>query len=244
LLGLEALLRWEHPTKELQFPGAISELFDDADLGSVLGERMVDRVLDDMSNWTKNGVRFGRVFVNASAIELRNSGYAEAIIGRLAKAGVDPACFGIEVTETGFFNSKTEGLLHELKTLNAAGISIVLDDFGTGFGSLTHLLHFPISGIKIDCSFVSRMDTEPHARGVINAMIALAKNLGLDLVAEGIETRDQLTFFRNAGCPAIQGYLFSKPVPAENIPGLSKSLPVKFQKIMGSPEALQKKRRR
>ena len=130
LVGLEALLRWEHPTKGLQLPGAIAELLDDGDLGRVLGERIVDQVLDDIVRWAKCGVCFGKVFVNASAVHLRASGYAGSIISRMANAEVSSACFGIELTETGFFRLRDGGIISRNAKLSDAGISIVLDDFG------------------------------------------------------------------------------------------------------------------
>ena len=220
LIGFEALMRWMHPEKGLQTPASIEGILDDPDLGVRLGDRMMALVARDMRNWLDLGLDFGRVFVNASITELRRPTYANQVLSHLMLSRISPQCLGIEMTETGFLGGNTETLHSELKKLSGAGVSIALDDFGTGYGSLAHLLQFPIDCVKIDRSFILRMETDPEADTIINAMIGLARSLDLDLVAEGVETLAQFELLRDKGCPAVQGFFVSRPLPADAIPEL------------------------
>jgi diguanylate cyclase (GGDEF)-like protein len=228
LIGFEALIRWNHPERGLQTPASIESVLDDPDLGMQLGDRMLALVTLDMQKWIEQGLETGVVFVNASVNELRDPRYAQRVLSYLRRADVSPHCFGIEMTETGFLAKGMENIRTELQKLSRAGVKVTLDDFGTGYGSLTHLLQFPIDGIKIDRAFTMRMESDAEATAIIDAMIGLAKNLDIDLVAEGVETLTQFNLLKTKGCPTVQGFLISKPVAASTVPELIASFPMRL----------------
>lgn len=215
LAGFEALLRWHDPRLGLQKPRAIHAAFDDPQLATLISTRMIDRVISQMRSWLDAGINFGHVAVNASAAEFRRGNFAELLLERLDMAGVPTRYFQLEVTETVFLGRGAEYVERALKSLNAAGVTIALDDFGTGYASLSHLKQFPVDVIKIDWSFVAELGRSPDASAIVQAVINLGRSLKIAVVAEGIETRAQEEFLREAGCDFGQGYLYSRAVPAD-----------------------------
>ncbi len=215
--GLEALFRWHHPQSGLQSPATIAHAFDDFELAAVLGETMVEAVLADVRRWRDAGIEIGRVAINASAAEFRNPSYAERLLERLEAHGVPASALELEITETAFLGDSEGHVLHALETLRAAGMTVALDDFGTGFSSLAHLRRFPVDTLKIDQSFVGGIEDRAGDRAIIEVVLRLGEALGLTTVAEGVETEAQASFLRGRGCKLAQGYLFARPLPADQI---------------------------
>ncbi|RYE45108.1 MAG: bifunctional diguanylate cyclase/phosphodiesterase, partial [Hyphomicrobiales bacterium] len=218
IIGFEALLRWHHQERGLQPPAAILAAFDDPRIAPDLTDRMLARILSDMAKWQKQGCDFGRIAINGSREDFRRGDLTDRILGKLAETGVPADRLELEVTETVFLGKHAEDVEAALRTLRRAGVTIALDDFGTGYASLTHLKQFPVDVLKIDQSFISRLVSENQQDAVIvGALIDLAKNLGIQTVAEGVETGLQAFMLRRRGCDIGQGYHFSRPLPAEQV---------------------------
>ena len=215
--GFEALLRWNHPGEGLQTPDTISAAFHDLDLAASISDRMIKLVIADIVRWTDQGLKFGHIAINAAAAEFRRGNFPETLLGRLAQANVSPTQIQIEVTETVFLGRGAEYVETALRLLNAAGVSIALDDFGTGFASLSHLKQFPVNAIKIDRTFVRDLHEDPDDAAIVRAVISLGKSLGIQIIAEGIETPAQAAYLRKYGCDYGQGYLFGAAVPGDAI---------------------------
>lgn len=217
VMGFESLFRWRHPQAGLQTPATIAHAFDDFELAGQLGETMVEAVLGDVRTWLDGGVDIGRVAINASAAEFRHPGYAERLLARLESHRVPATALELEITETAFLGDSDGHVLHALETLRAAGMTIALDDFGTGFSSLAHLRHFPVDTLKIDKSFVAGIADHADDRAIIEVVLRLGEALNLTTVAEGVETDAQAAFLRGRGCKLAQGYLFARPLPADQV---------------------------
>jgi diguanylate cyclase (GGDEF)-like protein/PAS domain S-box-containing protein len=215
--GFEALLRWRHPTRGVQLPATISAAFEDLEVATAISERIIDQVIGDIRTWLDQGVSFGHVAVNAAAAEFRSDSFAESVLERLRRAGVPTNCFHLEVTETVFLGKGAEYVDRALKLLDREGVRIALDDFGTGYASLRHLKQFPVHEIKIDQSFVQGMTTDADNASIIAAVLNLGHSLNIDVVAEGIETKDQERRLRELGCDYGQGFLYSEAVSAGSV---------------------------
>lgn len=225
LTGFEALLRWRDPKRGFQPPASIVAAFDDVELANDLSKRMLDRIIRDMTGWLDAGLEFGHVALNASAAEFRQGGFAERVLATLAAADIAPDRLEIEVTETVFLGRGAEFVLSALKMLSEAGVRIALDDFGTGYASLTHLKQFPVDTIKLDRSFISDLEDDPYDAAIVRAVLNLGESLGIDIVAEGIETPVQAAYLWAQGCGYGQGHLFGKPLPAVRIPQMIAAWP-------------------
>lgn len=222
LYGFEALLRWRHPTLGIQSPETIQAAFQDDRLAAAISNRMIAMILADMRLWLDAGIEFGHVAVNAAAAEFRRGDFAERLLGQLNSAGIAPERLQLEVTEGVFLGRGAEHVLRALKAMSAAGIQIALDDFGTGYASLSHLKQFPVSTIKIDRSFVSDLHEDAGDEAIVRALVGLGRNLGVDVVAEGIETPAQSAYLRKHLCTYGQGYLFGAAEAADAVPALIK----------------------
>ncbi|MXQ14803.1 PAS domain S-box protein [Microvirga makkahensis] len=218
LAGFEALLRWHHPRTGIQSPAAIAPAFDDTDLGIAIGERMRSCVLKHIRDWLDAGIETGRIAINASSAEFRRDNYAEQVLRELSRTGIPTSCLEVEVTEGVFLGYGSEFVERALRKLNAEGVTIALDDFGTGYASLSHLKQFPVNILKIDRSFVSDMETDASDAAVVKAVLSLGQNLGIRVVAEGIEMAEQAALLRNGRCDMGQGYYFSRPMPGSDVP--------------------------
>ena len=218
--GFEALLRWRDDHGCIQLPATIGAAFENLELAAAISDRIVDQVIRDMRQWLDRGVPFGHVAVNAAAAEFRSDRFAESVLDRLARAGVPPQHFHLEVTETVFLGRGAEYVERALKLLSEAGVGIALDDFGTGYASLRHLKQFPVDVIKIDRSFVQNMETDPEDAAIIEAVLNLGKSLKIGVVAEGIETVSHALRLQGMNCHYGQGFLFSQAVAADRVPRL------------------------
>jgi diguanylate cyclase (GGDEF)-like protein/PAS domain S-box-containing protein len=216
--GFEALLRWRDPTSGLKLPATIACAFDDTELAGLIGAAMAVAVLDDIKGWIARGVAVGKIAINASAAEFREPGYADRLLARMAALDVQPAMLELEITETAFLGDCAANVVAALEALRAAGMTIALDDFGTGFSSLSHLRNFPVDTIKIDRSFVAGLGESAEDRAIVEAILQLGHALGMNTVAEGVETRAQADYLRAHGCTLAQGFLFAPAIDAAEVP--------------------------
>jgi diguanylate cyclase (GGDEF)-like protein/PAS domain S-box-containing protein len=220
IVGFEALLRWRDNQGNVHLPATIAAAFDDHEVAADISDRIIGKSIADMQRWLEQGVAFGHVAVNASAAEFRRDDFAERVLESLHKADIPLNCFQLEVTETVFLGRGAEFVQRALSVLSETGIKIALDDFGTGYASLRHLKEFPVDIVKIDRSFVRDMEDDPNDEAIIRAVVNLGKNLGIKVVAEGIERMSQAEGLIELGCELGQGFLFSEAVPADRIPPL------------------------
>jgi EAL domain-containing protein (putative c-di-GMP-specific phosphodiesterase class I) len=215
--GVEALLRWEHDRFGVQGPDAIAASFEDSRLAASLSNRMIEAVIKDIVSWCDQGFDFGHVALNAAAAEFRVGHFADRLLERLVAANIRPDLIQLEVTETVFLGRGAEHVHQALELLSTAGVTIALDDFGTGFASLSHLRKFPVDIIKIDRSFVRDIGETGDATAIIGAVVSLGTNLGIEIVAEGIETREQERALKRLGCHYGQGFLYAKALPGNMV---------------------------
>ena len=215
ITGCEALVRLRDAAGKVHPPKKIEDAFEDRDLGIGIGEVMLTHIVRDMRGWSAAGLNFGHVSINASAVELRRVDYAESLFKTLAQGGISPSRVHVEVTENVFFVSGSKKIGDTLRALSAGGIKIALDDFGTGFASLTHLKQFQIDIIKIDRSFIEKLQRNSFDVAIVTAVIKLASNLGMKIIAEGVETARQANILRSIGCDTVQGHYFARAMTAE-----------------------------
>jgi len=210
--GFEALIRWNHPTKGMISPAAFIPLAEEIGFIVPMGEWVIRQACATAAQWPDEL----HIAVNISAVQFRNPGLMQVITGALATSGLDPARLEIEITETVLLHNKdaTLAVLHQLRAL---GIRIAMDDFGTGYSSLTYLQSFPFDKIKIDRSFVKDITENSGSLNIVRAVAALANGMGMTATAEGVETSEQLDRIASEGCTEMQGFLFSKPLPAREI---------------------------
>ncbi len=230
--GFEALLRWRDPTSGFQPPGSIMSVFDDPDLSLMLGDCMVERATADMGRWHAAGLPFGRVGLNVSEFEFRRTGLVTRLRQAVEAHGLKTSHLVIEVTETVLLSKDIAVAEAVLQGLRDAGITIALDDFGTGHASLSHLQQIPVDLLKVDHSFMRDIPARHDNVAIVSAVIGLAESLGLDVVAEGIETAEQLRFLRTLGCPRGQGFLFQPAMPASEVPAFLAAWPRRWEALM------------
>ena len=216
IVGWEALLRIQRGPR-YDRPQTIAEALDDPDLSREIGLRMRSKVLAQIALWQGAGVDTGVVSLNASPVELASVGFAQRFLADLVEFGVLPSSVGIEVTESAVIGGNSGRIATELRQLKSLGVNIALDDFGTGYGSLIHMMDFPLDAIKVDRAFVASLEVSNRARAILSALATLTRDLGLQLVAEGVETPEQLSRLTCLGCDLVQGYLVGKPMPASAV---------------------------
>jgi diguanylate cyclase (GGDEF)-like protein/PAS domain S-box-containing protein len=218
LLALEALCRWDHPTLGMVPPDRFVPVAEATGLSTALDKWVLRAASGDARRFMNAGLFHdsGHVAVNISARSLSDAGLEQAVRDSVHDAGVPYRAIALEVTETGVM-ADPDRACRLLEDLQSLGVSIALDDFGTGYSSLTYLRRLPVSTIKIDRSFVSQMVVDPGDLAIVVSIVDLARSVHLTAVAEGVETVEQLEMLRRLGCRAGQGYLWSRPVPAEEI---------------------------
>ena len=210
--GFEALIRWNHPDQGNDLAGRLHPLAEEIGFIVPIGEWVIRQACATAAKWPEQL----NVAVNISAIQFRNPGLMQVIVGALAASGLSPTRLEIEITETVLLHNK-EATLATLHQLRALGIRIAMDDFGTGYSSLTYLQSFPFDKIKIDRSFVKDITENSGSLNIVRAVAALAKGMGMTATAEGVETQEQLDKIASEGCTEMQGFLFSRPLPASEI---------------------------
>lgn len=219
IVGMEALARWYHPQMGYISPADFVPIAEESSLIQELGEHLIDMVCAQQASWQRQGLPIVPVAVNISPRQLRTQRIFQHVENALARHGVAPCHLEVEITETGFIDID-EGFVGQLKRLDAQGIRFAIDDFGTGFSGLSHLRALPVSYVKIDRSFICDIRNDVNDATIVSSTISLCHNLNLQSIAEGVETREQLAHLRAAGCDQAQGYLFSRPLPPEDIPAL------------------------
>ncbi|MCF8199306.1 MAG: EAL domain-containing protein [Sulfuritalea sp.] len=213
LCGFEALLRWQHPEQGLVAPGHFIPLAEETHLIIPIGEWVLHEVCRQNVAWQRAGYPVLPIAVNLSPTQFRQRDLVEIIERALAGSGMAASCLKLEITE-GTLMEMTELTLDTLSRLSALGVGLSIDDFGVGYSSLNYLKRFPVDQLKIDQSFVREIATDPDDAAIVTAIIGLAKSLKLGVVAEGIETEQQLAFVAQAGCHEAQGFFFSQPISA------------------------------
>jgi len=217
--GLEALMRWHHTERGSISPAQFIPIAEESDLIQSLGEWALSTACRQLSEWDANGHPAPRVAVNVSARQFRSPGFVDMVARSLRERRIDPSRLELELTESVLIDDREEAVavLGQLKTL---GVQIAVDDFGTGYSSLSYLSGLPIDCLKIDRSFVVQTTDGGRDAAIAQAIISLGHSLRLRVLAEGVETPEQLEFLRRHGCNEYQGYLFSRPCAAEAVTGL------------------------
>jgi len=212
--GAEALLRWRHPSLGIVSPLDFIPLAEDSGLIIPIGHWVIQTACNQLREWQKHPKTKGlTVAVNISPRQFFQPNFVGEILDALGETGIDPSLLKLELTE-GLILDDVDSAIAKMKTLKNRGVEFSLDDFGTGYSSLAYLTKLPLSQLKIDQSFVSNIGHNARPSIIIKTIIAMSKNLGLEVVAEGVETKAQFDFLEPLGCEFYQGYLFSKPLPA------------------------------
>jgi diguanylate cyclase (GGDEF)-like protein/PAS domain S-box-containing protein len=213
IVGVEALIRWCHPKRGLVSPAHFIPVAEDCGFIVPIGRWVLREACRQARIWQKDGLPSLRIAINISAVELRAKDFVASVQQILAETGLEPRYLELELTET-FLMQDSKSTAAVLKELKGLGVSLALDDFGTGYSSLSYVKRFPIDTLKIDQSFVRDLATDADDASIVSAVISMGKSLQMRVVAEGIETQEQLNFLTEHGCPVGQGYYFSPPVAA------------------------------
>jgi diguanylate cyclase (GGDEF)-like protein/PAS domain S-box-containing protein len=214
IIGVEALIRWLHPDLGLVSPAEFIPIAEECGLMVPIGQWVLAQACHQGQAWQDIGLAPIRIAVNISAVELRANDFLKRVSVTLAETGFDPRLLELELTET-FLVQDSTATLAVLQDLKQLGLNLALDDFGTGYSSLNHLKRFPIDTLKIDRSFVHTITTNADDASIVGAVISMGKNLHMRVVAEGVETREQLSFLQDRECPFGQGYYFSRPLTGQ-----------------------------
>jgi diguanylate cyclase (GGDEF)-like protein/PAS domain S-box-containing protein len=215
VIGAEALIRWQHPEVGMVPPDKFIPLAEETGLIVPIGEWVLREVCAQIMAWLAAGLPPVRVAVNFSARQFRDRKLLDTLRQAIAESGVDPQRLEMEITESAIMHNPVEAIA-TLDAVKAMGLNIAVDDFGTGYSSLGYLQRFPLDVLKIDRSFIRDIVADPDDAAITSAIVALARKLDIRTVAEGVETDDQLAILRQYGCDLMQGYLFSKPLPAQD----------------------------
>ena len=216
LIGTEVLLRWRHPLLGQVAPSRFIPIAEELGLISKLGNWVLERACGQLAAWDAAGLRIGRMAVNLSRQQLERTDLVDSVSNILSRRGIAGDRLEFDVLEAVFLRH-AERVIDNLEALRALGISIAVDDFGVGFSSLGTLTRLPINRLKIDKTFVDNLSCDRHDAAVVRAIIALGRCLGLDVLAEGVESREQADFLLQAGCVAAQGYVFGRPMSAADL---------------------------
>ena len=216
IIGVEALIRWHHPQRGLVSPAQFIPIAEESGLIVPIGRWVLREACLQARDWRDAGLAQLRIAINISAVELRTKDFVAGVRAILKETGVQPGCLELELTET-FLMQDPKSTATVLQAIKNLGVQLALDDFGTGYSSLSYLKRFPIDTLKIDRSFVRDLTTDADDASIVSAVINMGKSLHLQVVAEGVETPEQLAFLREHSCPEGQGYYFSPPMAAEDL---------------------------
>ena len=214
IIGTEALLRWQHPERGLLSPGEFMPVLEETGLIVQAGSWVLRSVCAQIKAWERQGIVLLPVAVNLSARQFIARDFGPTIRRLLEEHKIDPVLLDLEITESSLMTN-TEDAARTLRYLSALGVGLAIDDFGTGYSSLSYLKRFPLDALKIDRSFVRDLISDVDDATITRAVISMAHNLSLKVIAEGVETEAQLAFLAEHGCDQIQGYYFSRPLPAD-----------------------------
>ncbi len=216
ILGVEALVRWHHPALGTVPPSVFVPLAEESDLIIAIGEWVLNAACRQNMAWQRAGLPPLRMAVNFAARQFAHEGLIDSVSAALKNSGLEAKYLEVEITE-GSAMRDINASIAKMQALKSLGVSISIDDFGTGFSSLSYLKRFPIDTLKIDRSFMLEIPKQSKDAAIVTTIAEMAHNLGMQVIAEGVENKEQLAFLRSRGCDVVQGYLFSRPVTAEKI---------------------------
>jgi diguanylate cyclase (GGDEF)-like protein/PAS domain S-box-containing protein len=223
VVALEALMRWRHPSQGFVRPERFVRIAEDAGLIVPIGDFVLQRAIEDMVRWRQTGATLVPVALNVSAVQLQRSNLADSIAKLTNEAGLEPSMLQVELTESAVFERREQrardAAQDAVAKLRELGVHIAIDDFGTGYSSLSYLKRWRVDTLKIDRSFVRDLVTDMSDLAIVSAIIAMARHLHIEVVAEGIEGWPQLEKLRHLGCSYAQGYLFARPAAADDCRG-------------------------
>ncbi|MGY3870362.1 putative bifunctional diguanylate cyclase/phosphodiesterase [Aeromonas crassostreae] len=211
-IGVEALIRWQPPGRALVSPAEFIPIAEETDLIVDIGNWVLHEACSQYVSWEESGIHIPQLSVNVSAKQFHAHDFVECIHDVLEKTGMDPACLNLEITESVVLGH-AEDTINKMAELKQLGISFAIDDFGAGYSSLSYLKRLPADELKIDRSFIQDIPRDGDNMAIVEAVIAMARHMGFNVTAEGVESRQQLEFLRAQGCHFYQGYLASKPLP-------------------------------
>src|ERR1700722_4968449 len=235
IVGAEALLRWRHPDRGILAPGAFIDALCESAVAIETGRWILNSACKTAAGWRAKGLPSIRMGVNLFPAQFRNGTLLQDVEKALSESGLAPEFLELEITEN-IALGREEGTLSPLKELRAKGIGIAFDDFGTGYASLSYLTRYPLTRIKIDRSFIQQIGAQSAAEdtAIVRSIIVMGCNLGLEVIAEGVETAAQADFLKAEGCHELQGFLFSKPLPPEAFEQFLQSrAPVDSMRVQG-----------
>ncbi|QCR31875.1 EAL domain-containing protein [Lysinibacillus sp. SGAir0095] len=215
IIGLEALIRWNHPKFGLIMPGDIIPLAEELGIANLLGEFVLQKACQQLTEWKRRGLPPIKIAINLSPQDFLSHAIVEKVQDALAQYDIDPKLLELEITES--MAMEVSNAISIMEELNQLGVQIAIDDFGKGFSSLSYLKNFPIHRLKIDRSFVNDILIDPNDAKIITGIIHLAQTLDLEVIAEGVETKEQADFLNDLKCDEVQGYFYGKPVPVAEI---------------------------
>jgi EAL domain-containing protein (putative c-di-GMP-specific phosphodiesterase class I) len=227
ICGVEALLRWRHPEKGVVSLARYIPIAEETGLILPISEWVLHQACTQFRAWSREGLTAGRMAVNLSARQFRQKNLAGQLGLLLHDCKIDPDALELELTESMLVDD-VEAAMKTMSAIKDMGIRLSLDDFGTGYSSLSYLKRFPIDTLKIDKSFVREISTDPRSSAVADGIITLGHRLALGVIAEGVETAEQLSLLYDSACDMVQGYLFCRPVPAEQLTMLLREPPTDF----------------
>jgi len=216
IVGNEALIRWRHPERGLLAPVHFIETIEKTGLIVPIGKWVLQEACRQQMRWIENGLEPMSISVNISAMQFYQPDFCEMVKAIIIETGIQPMHLEFELTESLCMND-VRAVLKTLHELHELGVKLAIDDFGTGFSNLSYLKQFPVDRLKIDQSFIRNIEREPVNIGIVTAIAALGKSMSLELVAEGVETDSEMNLAESCGCEFVQGYHFSKPLPADQL---------------------------
>lgn len=216
IIGFEALVRWYHPTRGILPPGLFLPLLQEIGLDDALGELMLNEGLEALRSWDEHGFEINQLGLNFSQAQLRDPKVVDTIRWELDRFDLTPERLSIEILENIYVESDEDRIASNVRHMSEMGLKIDLDDFGTGTASITGLRRFRANRIKIDRSYVSNLDSRLDNQKLVSTMINMAQGLGIEALAEGVETEAEMTFLRSLGCQSVQGYFIAKPMSFED----------------------------
>jgi EAL domain-containing protein (putative c-di-GMP-specific phosphodiesterase class I) len=222
-VGAEVLLRWAHPARGLIPPMQFIPLAEETGFILPAGQWVLENACRQIKAWeARPDTRNLQLAVNVSGRQFRQPNFVAQVNETIRQAGIDPRRLKLELTESIVLDN-VEDTIAKMKALKQTGVSFSMDDFGTGYSSLAYLTQLPLDQLKIDQSFVRNIGTKTSDATIVQTIIGMAGNLGMEVIAEGVETREQRDFLERMGCSLYQGYLFGRPVPLEEFEQLSKT---------------------
>lgn len=228
MVGVEALIRWQHADLGMIMPDRFIGIAEETGLINQIGDWVLGEACRQAQRWIDAGIPLAVMAVNVSPVQFRQIGFVDAVAGALAASGLEAGVLELEVTE-GTVMHDADATLGTLSALDRMGVALSVDDFGTGYSSLAYLKRFPVNKLKIDRSFIRDLETDLDDQAIASTIVSMGRNLRMTVLAEGVETLEQLTLLRNMDCDMAQGYYFSRPQSAGEITQLLREQPFLYQ---------------